>query len=188
MMRTLIVSLSLLFLAPALADSSFPPASIYHLSSKLTNQSGQQHGLDIHRGHPVLITMFYGSCAHTCPLLIETVRAVERAAPNMSDLRVLMVSIDPQRDTVTQLKKLATQRHIDLSRWTLANTDASTVRKIADALSIQYKQSDDGEFNHSSVISVLNLQGEITRQSAALGKADPSLVESLRAMQRTNHQ
>jgi len=163
----------------ALADSSYPPASIYHLNAALTNQAGERIGLDVYKGHPVLITMFYGSCQHTCPLLIETVRAVERAAPNPKELRVLMISIDPERDTPAFLAQLARERRIDTSRWTLATSDANTIRKIAAALSIQYRQTPDGEFNHSSVTTVLTPGGEVARQSAVLGRADEALVEAL---------
>src|ERR1043165_887451 len=83
------------------ADTVYPPASIYNLSAKLTNQAGVQHGLDVYHGHPVLISLFYGSCSVTCPLLLDTIRSVERkaAAERRQQLRVLLISIDPEHDT-----------------------------------------------------------------------------------------
>jgi protein SCO1/2 len=179
MKRLLIVAL-LMLAGSAFADSTFPSSSIYQLSAKLTNQTGVDHGLDVYKGHPVLVTMFYGSCGHTCPLLIETLRAVERAAPDTKNLRVLMISIDPDRDTVAALAKIAKERRIDTSRWTLARADANTVRKIAAVLDIQYKESADGEFNHSSVISVLSTEGTVLQRSSTLGKADRALLDALR--------
>lgn len=182
MKNALLIAL-LVFATPTLADSGYSATSIYQLPAQLTNQAGVEHGLAVYAGHPVLITMFYGSCRHTCPLLIETVRAVERLAPAAKDLRVLMISIDPERDTVAALAALAKDRHIDTRRWTLARTDAQTVRKIAALLNVQYKQAPDGTINHSSVISVLNPRGEIVRQSTALGKADEELVRALAALE-----
>ena len=35
-----------------------PTASIYQLDARLTDQEGKARGLDLYRGHPVLITMF----------------------------------------------------------------------------------------------------------------------------------
>lgn len=181
MMRSILTCIALVSSSGiAAADSAYPSSSIYHLNATLTDQAGAAHSLEVFRGHPVLITMFYGSCSHTCPLLIETVRAVERAAPNPADLRVLMISIDPARDTPEALAKIARERRIDASRWMLASTDAATVRKIAAVLNIQYKQGPDGELNHSSVIAVLTPEGEIAAQSAMLGKADEPLLASLR--------
>jgi protein SCO1/2 len=56
------------------------------------------------------------------------------------------------------------------------------VRKIAAVLSIQYRRLPDGNYNHASVISLLNPRGEIAMQSAVLGKADERLAASLRGL------
>jgi protein SCO1/2 len=172
--------LLLLIVSIAHGDVTYPPQSIYQLEAALTNQSGEQHGLDIYAGHPVLVTMFYGSCPAACPLLIDTLFAVERAAPpaQRERLRVLMISIDPQRDTPQTLQELARVRHIDLSRWTLARTDAATTRRIAAVLNVQYRQLPNGDFNHSSIITVLSPKGEILAHSSMLGKADSALLEA----------
>jgi protein SCO1/2 len=168
----------LLTISVAHADS---PGSIYNLNVTLTNASGAQHGLDVHRGHPVLVTMFYGSCPMACPLLIDTMRSVERAASptDRERLRMLLISIDPERDTVTNLSALGTSRKLDASRWTLARTDAASVRKIAAVLGIQYRKLPDGSYNHSSIVTLLTADGEIAVQSSELGKADPELLAAL---------
>jgi len=163
------------------ADVAYPPQSIYQLQTRLTNQAGVEHGLDVYAGHPVLVTMFYGTCPAACPLLTDTLRAAERAAPpaQRQRLRVLLISIDPQHDTVQSLQELARSRRIDPSRWTLARTDAATVRRIAAVLNVQYRQLPDGEFNHSSVITLLTPRGEIVMQSTVLAKADAALIQAL---------
>lgn len=175
--------LALMFIAAgARADTPYPSSSIYNLSVVLTDQGGAQHGLDVHRGHPVLITLFYGSCPMACPLLIDTLRAIERSSgPEQSrQLRVIMVSIDPHRDTVQNLQLLARNRKLDTTRWMLARTDAASVRKIAALLNVQYRQLPDGGYNHSSVISLLTPQGEIAQRSSVLGSADDQLLGALR--------
>ncbi|HEY5807275.1 MAG TPA: SCO family protein [Povalibacter sp.] len=182
-MKRLLLAL-LLICAGAQADAPYPPRSIYNLQAALTDQSGAQLGLDAHRGHPVLITMFYGSCPAACPLLIDTLRSLEKSLTpaQIAQLRVVMISVDPQRDTVQALHTLAQQRRIDSSRWTLARTDESSVRKVAAVLNIQYRELPDGSYNHSSVISLLTPQGEIALQSSVLGKPDAALLDALRAL------
>ena len=164
------------------AASPLPSGSVYQLEVALTNQDGRAHGLDVYRGHPVLITMFYGSCPAACPLIIDTLRATEKALPaaQRAGLRVLMISIDPERDSVAALRDLATQRRIDTGRWTLARASAEEVRTIAALFNIQYRALPDGQFNHSSIITLLSPQGEIEASSARLGTADPVLVSQLR--------
>ena len=168
--------------APLAARDSDPPASLYHLETALTNQDGTAHGLDVYRGHPVLVTLFYSSCQATCPLIVDTLRATERelSAAQRADLRVLMISIDPERDTPQALRELAQERHIDTARWTLARGDASTVRTIAALLNVQYRRLPSGEFSHSTVIALLSPQGEIQASSSTLGHADAALLAGLR--------
>ena len=51
----------------AVAPAEARGPSIYELGSTLRDEKGQTRGLDAFRGHPVLVTMFYGSCATACP-------------------------------------------------------------------------------------------------------------------------
>ena len=103
----------LLVVAPlASADSGYPPQSIYNLNAKLIDQSGAVRGLDMHRGHPVLVTMFYGSCPLACPMLIDTLRSFERSLTpaERARIRVVLISIDPERDTTESLRARAAPR------------------------------------------------------------------------------
>jgi protein SCO1 len=170
-----------LLAATAVAKESDPPESIYHLEAALTDQAGRPRGLDLYRGSPVLVTLFYASCPATCPLIIDTLRATERglAPEQRARLRVLMISIDPERDTPAALKQLAETRRIDTTRWTLARADDETVRDIAALLGVQYRKLPSGEFNHSTVIAVLSARGEIVARTTGLGHADPDIVQTL---------
>lgn len=186
---TLIVALLASFTVTAGdASSPLPDESIYHLNVVLTNQSGRQHGLEVYRGQPVLVTMFYGSCPAVCPLLVESVRSTESSLSESqkSQLRVLMISIDSERDTPQALAALAQQRKVDLSRWTLARAESPAVRKIAAMLGIQYRQLPNGEFNHASVITLLDRNGAIVMQSSRLGAVDTELVGALRGLTERN--
>ena len=177
--------LAVLGIVTAHAGPADPTASIYNLDASLTSQTGAAHGLDVYRGRPVLITMFYGSCPMACPLLIDTLKSVERSVPSpqRQNVRVLMISIDPQHDTPEALRKLAQERRIDTSRWTLARTDEKTVRKLAALLDIQYRALPDGGYNHSSIVTLLSPNGEILARSSVLGKPDDALIAALRELQ-----
>jgi len=182
-MRRVAVGLWLMLVAvAAMAADGDPPASLYHLDAALTDQSGAARKLDLYRGHPVLVTLFYASCQATCPLIVDTLRATERelTEKQRAGLRVLMISSDPQRDTPAALKNLAQERHLDTTRWTLAHADAGTVRNVAALLNVQYRQLPSGEFNHSTVIALLSPRGEIEATSSTLGHPDPALLAKLR--------
>ena len=61
-------------------------------------------------------------------------RAQARRAAQRSNCACCSCLIDPERDTPAALRKLADERRIDTSRWTLAHADAAAVRRIAAAL------------------------------------------------------
>lgn len=170
-----------LFATAVGARDSDPPQSIYHLEVALTDQEGRTRGLDVYRGSPVLVTMFYSGCQATCPLIVDTLRATERALTpqERARWRVLLISFDPERDTPAALRRVAGERRIDTSRWTLAHADAEDVRDIAALLGVQYRKLPNGEFSHSTLIIALSAQGEIAARTTELGHADPAFLEKL---------
>jgi protein SCO1/2 len=71
----------------------------------LTDQDGRPFTLSSLRGHPVALMFGYASCPDECPTaLSHLARAVHKpgVAP---DVRVLFISVDPDRDTPTVLKR-----------------------------------------------------------------------------------
>jgi len=144
-------------------------------------------GLDLFRGNPVLISMFYATCPDACPLLIADLQRIERELPPRvkADLRIVLVSLDPERDTPDALRALAQTRHVDESRWRLLRAPEDTVREIAAVLGIKYRRLPDGSFNHSSVITLLDPTGAIVARDEAVGGPHEVLLRSLRVARST---
>jgi len=115
-------------------------------------------------------------------MIIDTLRSTERglSVEQRAKLRVLLISFDPERDTPKALADIAVTRRVDTARWTLATTDADTVRDIAALLDVQYRKLPNGEYSHAAVITVLSPDGKIEARSMKLGTADPVLLEHLR--------
>lgn len=157
-----------------------PGASLYQLEASLVDQDGRSLALSSLRGSPVLMSLFYASCDMVCPMIFETIKATVQALParERTELKVLMVSFDPARDTVAVLKKTADAHGCD-AQWTLARTDDATVRRIAAALGAQYRRLSNGEFNHSTTIVLLDRDGRIAARSGKLGTPDPALVQAI---------
>ena len=157
-----------------------PANSIYQLSVPFTDQLGRTSKLEDWRGKPVMISMFYSSCQFVCPRIVEALKRTEEGLA--TKVPVLMVSFDPVRDDTAALKAMADERHIDAKRWTLARTDARNVRKFAAMLGIQYRELPSGEFNHTSVIILLDAEGRIVGKTATLGEADPAFVKLAKSL------
>lgn len=131
--------------------------------------------------------MLYANCQSLCPLLIETNTAVVNALEpaQRSRLRVLLVSLDPKRDSSAALAELARAHRLDTTRWTLARTDPAVVRRLAAVLDIRYRQLQGGEFNHTSVLILLDGQGRMRARTEQLGaKPDPQFLAAIRGALR----
>jgi protein SCO1/2 len=181
--RGALFSLALGALAPGLAFAGeLPGDSVYRLDAKLVDQNGKPFELASLQGTPVLATMFYTSCDMVCPMIFETMHSTLRALPpaERAKVKILLVSFDPEHDTVAALKKQATQRQADTPQWVLARADDATARKVAAVLGIQYRKLSNGEYNHSSTIDLLDKQGRIVAKTGKLGAADPALVAAVR--------
>jgi len=168
--------------AAGASAAALPTDSVYQLSVVLTDQDERDFRLADRRGQPMLVSMFYSSCQFVCPMLIDTLRDTEsKLAPGERDhLGVLMVSIDPAHDTVAVLKQKADERRIATPRWSLARSDAASVRKLAAVLGIQYLALAGGEFNHPTALILLDADGRIVARSSQLGNAEPAFVAKVR--------
>jgi protein SCO1/2 len=165
------------------SDNSLPPDSIYHLQVSLEDQDGLKAGLDQFKGQPVLVTMFYANCPHVCPLIVSTIKFTESELSDEQkmELRVLTISIDPERDTPALLKETMERHSVDNSRWQMVRSERGDVRAIAGVLGIKYKQLPDGEFNHSTKIILIDREGRQIAMTQQLGRHDPQLLEAIRA-------
>lgn len=173
---------------PAHAVEKAGPAtsgvSLYDLKAELTDQEGKAVGLDVFKGHPTVISMFYANCAYVCPALITKVQDFESHLTDAerNDLRVLLVSFDPERDTPDVLMSKVEKHGVDGERWKLARADEGKVREIAALLGFLYRRLPDGNYNHSTVVTLLDRTGVPVARIEELGDSDEPLVKALRGL------
>ncbi|MEO8524279.1 MAG: SCO family protein [Caldimonas sp.] len=174
------------FAADTARTAALPSDSIYQLRVNLTDQDGKTALLDERRGQPMLVSMFYTTCKSVCPMLIDALRETEAKLSDEERARipVLMVSFDPTHDTVAVLKQTAEERHLASGQWTLARTDATSARKLAAVLGIQYRALADGEFNHTTALILIDADGRVAGRTTKLSDADPAFVRKIRAALR----
>ena len=113
-------------------------------------------GLDVARGHRVVLTMFYGSCAAACPAVIDHIKRA--LAESGSEAHVVLVSFDAARDTPQRIAELVKKHQLD-ARWTLFAPSENDARELAATIGFRYRKLESGEFFHSSTIVVLDKAG-----------------------------
>ena len=159
-------------------SSATPGDSVYQLTAAFQEQRGADVRLDVYRGQPVLMSMLYASCTDTCPLLIAELRRIEASlAPALrADLRVLLVSLDPARDTPAALGRLADAHRLDAARWRLLRGTDDSVRDVAGVLGVKFRRLTKGVIDHSTVIAVLDRRGVVESRIEGITPGDPRLL------------
>ena len=166
----------------ATAQAPLPRDSVYQLPLPLTDQHGKTWDWSHHRGQPQLVAMFYASCPNMCPLIVDSGKAIEHALTpeQQRRLHLLYISIDPAHDTPAVLNELATARKLDPARWSLASPRAQDVRSVAGLLGVRYRQLADGQFNHTSVMLLLDSDGRIVARTEQVSHVpDPEFMGSV---------
>ncbi|MBI2322902.1 MAG: SCO family protein [Chloroflexi bacterium] len=83
----------------AVAEPPVPVPSI-----ALTNERGQTARLTDYRGQVVVLYFGYTSCPDVCPLTLQTIaRARQALGRDGEQVRVLLITVDPERDTPERL-------------------------------------------------------------------------------------
>ncbi len=162
--------------------AELPADSMYQLQAQLTTQKATAVRLDLYRGYPTLVSMFYGSCPAACPMLITAMQVYESQLdpPSRARLRVLLVSFDAARDTPRRLAALASLHHADPERWTFASAAEPDAGRIAALLGLRYRRMANGEFDHSLLITLLDSDGRIVASTTSL-LGDEGFQAKLRA-------
>lgn len=159
-----------------------PGNSVYKIAATLSNQNNESFTLADKRGKPVLVSMFYNSCEFVCPMLIESMRLVEKdlTQAERDNLSMMLITFDPARDDIQALQSVASKHELNPKYWTIARTDPASVRKIAAALGIQYRLLEDGEFNHTTAMILLDGNGKIVGRTQKIGTSDPAFLKQVR--------
>jgi len=168
------ISCLALFASSAIAAPKpfpLPRDSVYQLPAILVDQHGRSSDWRGRRGNPQIVAMFYTSCQYICPLIVDSGKAVEHALTpaERARLGILLISMDPKRDTPAALMSIASKRKLDAARWTLASPKMDDVRSIAGVLGVRYRQLADGGFNHTSALVLLDADGRILARTEKMG-------------------
>jgi protein SCO1/2 len=162
---------------PALAMGQPTDQSLYLLDSTWTSDIGRKIKLGTLRGRPQIVAMFFTHCEYACPILVSELKTIEsKLSPEvLGQVDFLLVSIDSKRDTPDELATFRAKRQLTRERWTLLRGEADDVRELAALLGVNYTEDARGQFAHTNLITLLNVEGEIAFQHTGL-KQDPALL------------
>lgn len=150
--------------------------SLYQLNGTWDDQFGDTIKLSKLSGKIPVMAMVFTRCTFSCPRTIDDLKAIEKQLPADKKDKVVfvLVSFDSDRDHTAELKKFAKKMKLG-KNWLMLHGNEEDVRELSMLLDVKYKKQPNGDFTHSTVISLLNTEGVIAAQTERLG-ADPAVM------------
>jgi len=167
--------------SPTLAVES-RSASFDNLDVAIETSNGLRTNLMATSGRVRIATMFYAHCPTMCPMVIETLQRIDaNLTPTERDkLRVMLVSLDPVRDTPEVLRGFSFDRSIYSSRWMIARTGNADVDRVARALGVSYESEMAGTLNHTPVLVLLDSRGHEVARTDRLDAPSSEFMSAVR--------
>jgi protein SCO1/2 len=156
----------------------------YGHTLELTDHTGKPRRLEDFRGKAVVLFFGFTHCPDICPTtLADIAAAVKSLGPDAERVQVLMVSVDPERDTPGALAKYVTAFD---PRFLGLRGDLSATQKVAKEFKIYFEKRKQGgsyTVDHSAQSYVIDPQGRL-RLLVRHDRISADLASDLRALLR----
>ena len=151
----------------------------------LTDQAGRPFTHASLKGRPTLVFFGFTHCPDICPTTLATLAQVKKAA-GVAALRVVLISVDPQRDTPPVLEKYV---HAFAADFTGATGNQESIDRLTKEFGVAVQRvalpGGDHTMDHSAAVFLLDADGriaavftppfEVDAMAADLRRAAPAL-------------
>ena len=148
----------------ALADNSNLPAAYPRQTAAavdftLVDQAGEATSLRRFKGKPVVLTFVFAHCQTMCPLLVQSIK---QALPGAPSSEVLLVTLDPWRDTPSGLAGLAHRWAVPKNFHVLSSATVADVLRVVEAYRVPYQRDEKtGDITHPGLVFLVDAEGRL---------------------------
>ena len=148
----------------ASADSSnlpvaYPRQKAAAIDFTLVDQAGNGISLGRLKGKPVILTFVFAHCQTMCPLLVQNIK---QALPGAPSSEVLLVTLDPWRDTPSALAGLAQRWDVPKNFHILSSPAVADVLSVVEAYGVPYQRdAKTGDIAHPGLVFLVDPEGRL---------------------------
>ena len=114
----------------------------------LTASTGQPFDSKSLAGHIWVADFIYTNCTGPCPMMSAQMRRIqEQTASEMPDVKLVSITVDPDRDTPPVLAAYSRHFKVDPARWYFLTGDKDKLTDVGLAFKLQ---TIDGSLTHST--------------------------------------
>ena len=149
---------------------------------ELVDINGNAVSLADFSGKPLLISLVFTSCYHTCPV---TTRYLAKAVANAREMlgkdsfNIVTIGFDTMHDTPDSMAAFAKSQAIDTSNWAFLSGTAESLNSLVEDLGFIYFPSPRG-FDHIVQLTVVDRDSRVYRQVYGEAFDLPWLMEPLK--------
>ena len=111
----------------------------------LTNQNGKTITQNDYKDKIYVADFFFTTCQTICPIMTDHMRDIQKEILNDNDVMLLSHSVTPVIDSVAQLKKYATKKGVNDSKWNLLTGDKKQIYELARKSYLAVKTDGNGD-------------------------------------------
>ncbi|HEV7332184.1 MAG TPA: SCO family protein [Flavisolibacter sp.] len=153
----------------------------------LTNQLGQKVSYSDLKGKIVVADFFFTRCPVVCPKMTQNMKRLQEAVKNNNRagsrepdfIHFLSISVDPEHDSVQQLKRYADRFNINPQNWWLLTGDKKEIYDLAlQGMKLGINDTEvDTAFIHPQKLILIDKEGVIRARKDEFG--NPKLYDGL---------
>jgi protein SCO1/2 len=135
----------------------------------LTERNGQTLGLADLKGKVWIMDFMYTHCPDSCPLQTAKMAELQKNLSGEKDVRLVSITVDPERDTPEVLSEYARSHGADPQRWFFLTGEKEYIHRLAQegfhlsAVEIPHEKRDarGASHIHGSQLVLVDRQGQI---------------------------
>lgn len=139
---------------------NYPSSSRPAPDFTLINQDGKAISISKLKGQNILLTFAFAHCSTICPVLVKnSMQAHSSLKENSTEL--LIVTLDPWRDTLSSLPTMAKKWNLGLHQHVLSGSIKEVEAVIASYGVITQRNTKNGDVVHPALTFVINAEGKL---------------------------
>lgn len=129
-----------------LVDTTIQYVRKYHKVAdfELYNQNGDTITQDFYKDKIYVADFFFTTCITICPIMTDHMIQIQERIKNDPEVLLLSHTVFPKTDSVAVLKKYATEKGVDDSKWNLVTGDKKHIYELARKSYLASKTDGDG--------------------------------------------
>ena len=141
-------------------------------SFELTNQNGKIITNEFYKGKVYVVEFFFTTCPTICPIMNRNMIELQKEFYGNPKFGIASISIDPEKDTVEQLKLYADNLGVKHYNWNFLRADGDYVYNLAEKgfkLNAGVDAQAPGGFYHSGSFCLIDKEGNIRTRKDEYG-------------------